>query len=251
MAKPILRGPVYETLRQRIIAGKLQPGTALGEVRLASELNVSRTPLREALRQLATEGFVEYEPHKGARVRQVTPQYLREIFIIREALEGIAARLSAVNMNPKELESVRRYFEELRPRVAQGDYRDVADMIHEVIVSASGNASLERLMYVYRGHIHWFQGIAARVPGLLDRGFREHESILTALESRDPEWAESVTRAHIRITLGEMLARIVDSQAVLELPAGEPPVLTPPSALVAAAQNPGDQILPAAGTSKA
>lgn len=212
MAKTILRDGVYRTLRERIISGQILPGTPLGEERIALELKVSRTPLREALRQLAEEGFVEHTPHKGARVLQLTPELIREVFLIRESLEGVAAREAAQRIDEAHLTSLRQRFEALRPLVAQGDLTDVGDMIHEELFSICGNQRLQRLMSAYRGQVQWFQQVATRVPGRLLASFREHESILSAIESRDPEWAESVTRAHIRNTLRDLLASFGETQ---------------------------------------
>jgi DNA-binding GntR family transcriptional regulator len=206
MAKVILRDGVYQTLRERIISGQIPPGAPLGEARLAGELRVSRTPLREALRQLAEEGFVEYMPHKGARVARLTQELIREVFLIRESLEGVAAREAAKKMDASRLVALRERFEALRSLVAQGDLTDVGDLIHEVLFSFCGNQRLVRLMSASLGQVQWFQRMATKVPGRLLAAFREHDSILSALESGDPEWAESVTRAHIRNTLDDLLA---------------------------------------------
>jgi len=213
MAKVILRDGVYQTLRERIISGQIPPGAPLGEARLACELSVSRTPLREALRQLAEEGFVEYMPHKGARVARLTQELIREVFLIRESLEGVAAREAAKKMDPSHLVSLRERFEALRPLVAQGDLTDVGDLIHEVLFSFCGNQRLVRLMSASLGQVQWFQRMATKVPGRLLAAFREHDSILSALESGDPEWAESVTRAHIRNTLDDLLASFAAPKA--------------------------------------
>jgi len=208
MAGSTLRDGVHRALLGMIVSGILQPGERLGEVRLAAELAVSRTPIREAIRHLSEEGFVEYHPHCGARVIVPTAQSVREMFQIREALEGIAAREAATRMEKGGLESLRTCFEALRPKVLAGDTSDVGDLIHLETLRASGNQMLERLMGIYRLKISWFQRMAAQVPGRLARAFREHDSILCALESRDPEWAESVARAHVRNTLHDLLAAL-------------------------------------------
>ena len=205
MSRAILRDDVYRTLRQRIVSGDIPPGANLGEASLAVELKVSRTPVREALQQLNEEGFVEYTPHKGARVAEPTPEMVREVFDIREALEAIAARETAPRIDPARLSALRQHFEALRPQISSGDLSDVGDVIHAELFTACGNGRLKRLMSVYRSQVEWFQHVAAQVPGRLVRAFREHESILSALESRDPDWAEGVTRAHVRNTFRDLL----------------------------------------------
>ncbi len=205
MAGSILKDSVHKRLMIKIIGGELAPGESLGEVKLAEELEVSRTPVREAIRQLHDEGFVEYRPHCGARIIVPTRQLIWEIFQVREALEGIATREAAARIPPERLESLRARFEALRGPVMAGRCDDVGDAIHDVALEASGNESLRRLMAIYRGKVAWLQRMAAEVPGRLPRAFREHESILCALEARDSDWAESVARAHVRTTRDDLV----------------------------------------------
>lgn len=205
MAGSILKDSVHQRLVEKIIGGELAPGASLGEVKLAEELEVSRTPVREAIRQLQDEGFVEYRPHCGARIIVPTRQLVWEIFQIREALEGIATREAAARISGDGLEALRERFETLRPPVLAGQCDDVGDSIHDVVLETSGNESLQRIMAIYRGKVAWLQRMAAGVPGRLPRAFREHESILCALEARDPDWAESVARAHVRTTLEDLV----------------------------------------------
>lgn len=208
MGRPTLNSNVYQQLRNRITSGDFPPGMPLREQRLASELGVSRTPLREALRQLAEQGFVKYNPRKGARVLQPTPELVQEVFDVREALEGIAAREAALKADSALLCSLREKFEKLRISIAQGDTSEIGDEIHDALFKACSNQRLIQLSSVIRDQVRWIQGLAVQIPGRLERAFQEHESILIALESRDPEWAESAVRAHIRITLRDLLASL-------------------------------------------
>jgi len=206
--RSVLRTRVLAALRDRIINGDLAPGANLGEVQLAAELKVSRTPLREALHQLVEEGFAEYTPHCGARVVKPTQDHVTDVFQIREALEGISAREAARKFDPVRLVEVRRRFEEIRSAVAAGDYRDVGDFIHQEMLEACRNVRLQRLISVYMSQIHWFQDIASGVPGQLRQAYREDESILAAIESRDGDWAETAARAHVRNTLQALLPEL-------------------------------------------
>lgn len=205
MSETVLPDGVYQRLRDRIIDGGISPGATLREERIAAQMGVSRTPVREALRKLGQEGFIEYIPHKGARLIVPTPDMVREVFHIREVLEGLAARESALRADSARLLSLRNHFESLRLKIARGDLKDVGDIVHREIFELCENGRLERLMSIYRGQVAWFARVAAAVPGRLTRAFREHESIVSALESRDPDWAESVARAHIRSTLHDLL----------------------------------------------
>ena len=169
------------------------------------EFNVSRTPAREAIRQLVHEGFAEYAPHCGARVAVPTPQLVREVLLIREALEGIAAREAATKIDAARVTALREQFEKLRLAVLAGDLADVGDGIHRDLFQACGNTELERLISVYWGKVEWFQRIASELPDRRSRAFHEHDAILRGLEARDPAWAENAARAHIRNTLRELL----------------------------------------------
>ena len=205
MPRAILKDGVYEKLRERIIAGQIPPHGPLVEERISTEFNVSRTPVREAIRQLVHEGFAEYEPHCGARVAVPTRQLIQEVLQIREALEGIAAREAATKMETAQVVVLRQRFEELRGAVLAGDLSDVGDEIHRDLFQACGNTELERLISVYWGKVEWFQRIASELPDRRSRAFHEHDGILRGLEACDSAWAEDAARAHIRNTLRELL----------------------------------------------
>jgi DNA-binding GntR family transcriptional regulator len=205
MPRSILSDGVYNRLLQAILTGKYKPGMDLREERIAAEFEVSRTPVREALRKLAEEGFVAYVPHRGARLITPTAELAREIFQIREALEAVAAREAATRMSTDRLKKLRAHFESIRPSVAAGDWKDVGDRLHDEIFAACGNARLQQLVSVFRGQIHWLQSISSKMPERMQSAFREHESVLSALESQNADWAESAIRAHIRNTLADLL----------------------------------------------
>jgi DNA-binding GntR family transcriptional regulator len=206
MARAILKDDLYRQLRRQIISGQIAPHEPLAEERISAEFHVSRTPVREALRQLAHEGFAEYAPHCGARVAVPTEQLVREVLLIREALEGIAAREAATKMDDAQLAASRRRFEELRAAVHAGDVSDVGDEIHRDLFQACGNAELQRMISAYWGKVEWFQHMSSELPDSRSRAFHEHDGILRGLEARDPAWAENAARAHIRNALRELLA---------------------------------------------
>lgn len=204
MPKSILSDGVYNRLLNAILSGKIKPGMNLREEHIAEDFAVSRTPVREALRKLSEEGFVEYVPHRGARLVTPTPDLAREIFQIREALEAVAAREASTRISEPRLKHLRNHFETIRPRIAAGDLKDVGDLLHDEIFAACGNTRLQQLVQVFRGQIRWLQSISSQMPDRLHSAFREHESVLSALESHNPDWAESAIRAHIRNTLSDL-----------------------------------------------
>lgn len=195
---------VYERLSAEILDGRIPPGSSLREEQIAEVMGVSRTPVREALRRLSEEGFVEYFPHRGARLMTLTPERAHEIFEVREALEGMAARNAATRMPSGRIAALRESFERIRRQVEAGDYSDVGDHLHMEIFDNCGNDRLKRLMLSIRKQVTWMQHVAVRVPGRLDRAFIEHDAVLRALENRDPDQAEAAMRSHIRATLHEL-----------------------------------------------
>ena len=206
----VLRDTVCDALRARIVSNQIHPGEPLREERLAAELHVSRTPLREAIRQLTEEGFVEQQPRRGARVMAMTPELVRETYEIREALEGMAARSAAQRIDESRVRFLRDYLERLRSKVTQGDVSDTGDVVHREIFAACGNVRLAKLMSVYRARVEWIQQAGFRVSKRLDHAFHEHDSIVRALECGDSQWAEAAARSHIRNTANELVLLFSD-----------------------------------------
>jgi DNA-binding GntR family transcriptional regulator len=209
--KNILPFGVYERLCEEILSGRIPPGANLREEQIAEDMGVSRTPVREALRKLAEEGLVEYFPHRGARLMKLEANRVREVFEIREVLEGLAARQATVRLTNEQLCELRARFEDLRPKVMAGDTSEVGDFLHSEIFANCGNERLTRLMSGIRNQVQWIQRAAIDVPGRLNRAFYEHEGILCALESGAPDWAESAMRGHIRNTMRDLIAQSGES----------------------------------------
>lgn len=205
MARQILHHDVYELLRHQIITWQRRPGEQLVEEPLAREFRVSRTPLREVIRRLAEDGLVTCEPHRVARVARLTPELIHDTFLVREALEGIAAREAASRIEESVLRRFREHYERLRPAIAAGDLSDVGDDIHNLILSAGASDRLRRTMAVIMGQVRWIQHLAEQSDERLLRSFREHDSIVLALESRDSIAAEHAARVHVRSARADVL----------------------------------------------
>lgn len=194
---------VYISLRSGILDGSYPQGTRLGEVELAEALGVSRTPIREALRRLGSEGLVETLPNKGARVRTWSPRELDAISDIRALLEGHAAALAAPRIGGAELAVMTRLVEQMEAATASSDTFDY-DLItelngqfHAAVTAASGNPLLPA---VTRQFIHI--PIVVRTfrqysPERLRQSVRQHRDVLDALTSHDAVWAEAAMRVHI------------------------------------------------------
>ncbi len=192
---------VTETIRDRILSGAYPAGHHLRESAVAADLNVSRTPVREALQRLAADGLVDLSPNRGARVTGVTEDELHEIFSLRVLLEGYGARRAATRMDDAtfaELEDLSRRME-AASRAGSKARDDVAALntrFHLLILQASGNerlnalaASLVRVVVA-----SMFERYSERD---VDRSVRHHAELVAAFKARDGEWAEAVMRAHL------------------------------------------------------
>ena len=194
---------VYEALRRNILDGELPPGHRLRSDVLANELKVSRTPVREALRKLESEGLVDAS-RSGLVVRQSSEEDLVEIFYLREALEGMAARLAAENATRAEIDELHALFEDMEAVAARGDIalvRKLTGEFHLLVCRASHNKRLIQSLQGLLDHVRQAQSSTLYMPGRPADALKEHRALLRAIEKRDPDLAETLARQHRRKTL--------------------------------------------------
>ena len=195
-----LHDEVAAQLRDRIFAGELLPGTFLDEARLAEQLQISRTPLREALKVLCAEGLVRHEPRRGSFVNQVTEQDLDEIFPVLALLEGRCAREAALQATDGDLQRLEVLHERLS-RCARArritDYYAANFSIHEEIISLANNRWLAWVIGDLRKILKLSRLQQLHAPGRLDQSLSEHLAVFAALKARDPEGAEAAMRTHL------------------------------------------------------
>lgn len=198
---PNLPTRAYEVIKRKIVNGEITPGTKLQEDRLAEELGISRTPVREALSRLAQEGLVEIIPRRGRYVVDLSLPDIIHLLEIREALEGMAARLATANITREALARMRAYFEGRGKEIRRKDFEGYlqADMdFHDLLMKTSGNERLVQLMSTLYDHIQMLRLRSVVLPGRAEASLREHLSIIEALEKEDPDLAEERVREHIR-----------------------------------------------------
>ncbi len=192
-----LRDIVEEQIRADIQSGKIPPGTRLVERELAADLDVSRFPVREALRVLLREGLVEHLPSRGVQVRQLDRREVMQLFDIREALEVLATREAATRV--AEGAPVGRLQETvaLAKRAAEaGDVDAVMDAnahFHDEVLNLAGNDVLERLLEPIVGRLHW---LFRQVPDIL-HVWQEHEDLAQAIVDGDVAGACDLAHAHV------------------------------------------------------
>jgi DNA-binding GntR family transcriptional regulator len=193
---------VTERLEHAIMSGELPAGGKLSEQALADAFGVSRGPLREAIRQLEGRKLVQRIPYVGARVLALSQKDILDIFVVREALEGMAARLVAENATDDELRDLRAV---LSPHVGStcldvDSYQRSPDLdFHYQIAMRSGNEKLiEFLCKDVYYLLRVFRYRSTQQPGRLTQGVGEHDAIINAIEARDPDGAEALMRVHLR-----------------------------------------------------
>ena len=189
---------VVEIVREAILSGTLKPGERLAQDGLANHLEVSSTPVREALRQLETEGLIEHVPHKGARVAELSADVIQEVYMIRGVLEALATRLAVPNLGPdelRELEELHQQMADLLRGNALEQLGDVNRQFHMTLYKASGCRILYDLITNLWTRIPWSDGWTV-VPGRGQEVLQEHDQIITAVRKRDPDLAADMTREH-------------------------------------------------------
>jgi len=195
-----LHDEVASQLRERIFAGELSPGSFLDEVRLAEELKISRTPLREALKVLTAEGLVRHEPRRGCFVNEVTEKDLDEIFPVIALLEGRCAYEAALHVTDGDIEVLEDLHQKL-VRFAKAkrtnEYYQTNFAIHEAIISLAGNRWLAGVISDLRKIVKLARLQQLHAPGRLDQSLSEHLSVFAALKARDAEGAEAAMRTHL------------------------------------------------------
>jgi DNA-binding GntR family transcriptional regulator len=192
---------VYDALLQRVLSGDIPPGTRLSQGALAEEMGVSRTPLREALRRLSVEGFVEFSTNQGATVSQFDLGDMRHAWTARLTLEPAAARLAAANADPADITRMRHAVQQQRLSAEDRAAGYAANReFHLALVAASRNPHLTRfseMLWVSRIGAWIFSAQAADAPGETALWANEHDAIADAVEARDADLVERLTREHI------------------------------------------------------
>ena len=222
---------IYNLIKQQIITGELQPGERLKEDSLSKQLNVSRTPLREALQRLELEGWVVKYSRGILRVSNITLKEAKELYAIREVLEGLLAREATKHITEEKIEELRTTLEKMESAAQIKDSSLVVELgnkFHNILYEASQYQKCFEMLSGVNEHLQRYRYIG--VDAIPTRGMQaveEHRLILAAVLNRDPELAEKATREHIRkgsIAVIEGLSRLIGSSKNKK--AGMPDTLT-------------------------
>jgi DNA-binding GntR family transcriptional regulator len=191
---------VYERVRDDILAGALEPGSQLVESRIAEELGVSKTPVREALIRLQRDGLVAIEPYRGARVVEPSPDDIREILELRLLLERQIARDLARSRPAEVIRALDASIDRGLAAAATGSRQGVLDSLTEfsdIQTAACGNSRMAKLLDDLRSVLLLIGATSLRAPGRAERSLGEHEEILEAIKAGDAEAAALATERHV------------------------------------------------------
>ena len=208
-----LRDVVFNTLRQAILRGELQPGERLMEIQLAQRLGVSRTPVREAIRKLELEGLVLMIPRRGAEVAEITRQDLEDVLEVRAALEELAVKDACEHITDEQLQDLKKVANEFKRSLEGTDLVACAEAdihFHEIIYAATNNKRLVQMLNNLREQMYRY-----RMENLKDkRTYRtlveEHDAIRRALKKHDKEKAGAAINVHIENQRRSILASIME-----------------------------------------
>lgn len=192
---------VYEALREDILNNKYRPGQRLSEEHIARQYEVSRTPVREALKRLHAEGLVEITPHRGAVVRDPSGEELAELCTVRDVLEGLAGRLAARSISKVELYTLEQLLADMRRAVDESRIDELVELnnqFHETIWIATRNRFLAQQLRQLRQIISRMQASTLTFPGRKEEAHQEHEALYRAIAAGDPDEAERLAQEHFR-----------------------------------------------------
>lgn len=195
-----LHQDVAGKLREMIRKGILVRGQRIIEAELCEQIGVSRTPLREALRVLESEGLVELFPHRGVHIRQPSMREIEEMFEVMGVLEGTCARWTVQRMTAAGWRKIERLHRKLETHYAKGDrekYISANNVFHALIQELAGNRILDDIVRRLRAKAALYRHQQIYEPRRFDESMREHRGILEALRSRDPDTAERLMKSHL------------------------------------------------------
>lgn len=193
-----LREKIADAIRDDIIKGRLKAGQRVSEPELAERYGISRTPVREAFRQLAAEGFLQLTPRKGVRIAYLTEKDVTEFYELKSVLEGYAARVAAEKIQEKDLQKMEQLNEQISKLHEHGDLKKIAKVhndFHSIFLEASGNDQLQSTVSQLASRFQRFTILLA-LAGKNPEAVTQHREIIDAFRKRDAERAEQLVKAN-------------------------------------------------------
>ncbi len=196
-----IREIVYTEVRKAIFDGRMKKGDHLVENKIAEMMNVSRTPVREALRQLEAEGLVANIPRKGAVVKGITEEDATEIYDLREVLEGLTLRLACRNITDDDISSLKHVLKLMEEKIESKDYDEylkIHKTFNNIILKSANNKRLQSIMTKIYEYLSSLRNISLIKVERRFLALEEHKEIVCSLENKDEEKAEKLAREHVK-----------------------------------------------------
>jgi DNA-binding GntR family transcriptional regulator len=192
-----LREKILEMIRDAILKGTLKPGERVSEPELAERFGISRTPIREAFRQLESEGYLEVIPRKGAVVASLSERDIEEFYAIKIILEGFAAKMAAENLTEKDIERLEAINDRLQKIADEGDVKSffrVHNEFHDVFIKAAGNDKLYEMINQLVMKFKRLRLASLSQPGRMEISVEEHRNMIEAFKNHDGDRADNLVR---------------------------------------------------------
>ena len=211
----LLNQKVHRVLKTAIMKGFLEPGTKLLESKIAEEMHVSRTPVREAMQKLAAEGFVKTTPNQTMVVTEVSLEDVKEVLQIRGVLEGLAASIAAKKINRQEIVELENIVAQMSLHVTKenlSSYCKVDDEFHDLILNICGNKWIIQIRDNLGSFIYRFRIKSLSVPGRLKCSLEEHRKIMESLKKYDSAEADKLSQIHMENTIINILKNVAKGE---------------------------------------
>lgn len=198
--KPLtLRERIVDFIKDAVVTGRLKPGERVPEQEIAENFGISRTPIREAFRQLESEGFITVTPRKGAVVSSITDKDVSEFYVIKSLLEGFAARSACRKLTPREIKRLETLNANMMKCAEKGDFKGFFrhdNEFHDIFLKACGNDKLFNLTHQLVQQFERFRITALSLPGRMKESLAQHAEIIEAFRDGDADLVESLVRSN-------------------------------------------------------
>jgi len=208
----LLSQKVYRVLKTEIVKGFLEPGTKLFEDKIATQIGVSRTPVREAIQKLAAEGLIKIAPNQTIIVTEISIEDIKEVLQIRGVLEGLAARVAAKKITRHEIDELEAIVSQMGLYVSKEDltsYCKVDDEFHNLILNVCGNKLIINIRDNLGNFIYRYRIRSLSIPGRLKHSLEEHRNIMESLKKHNSEDADRLSQIHMENTVINILENVV------------------------------------------
>ena len=204
-----LRGRVFQSIREDILSGRYEQNTELKEAAIGAELGVSRTPVREALRQLELEGLVTIIPNRGAYVNMITAKDVQDIYVIRSMLEGLCARWATQSITAEQLDSMEETLclsEYHTSKKNSEKLYELDSLFHEQLDEAGGSRILNHILSDFHDYVKMVRKATISTSSRSVTSTEEHRAIFEAIKEKDPDKAEALAKEHVKHTIESIQA---------------------------------------------